>query len=252
MKYPALFSVLISVLFSVDGFAEETDATTQKITDAISDERRTEAEVARDKNRRPLETLKFFGLQDDETVLELLPGGGWYTKILGPVLAEKGKLYLSLGTTRAEQLIADDPAFGSSEVIPFDGLTRSETEERRYTAPEFSFGVRKVDLVLTFRNYHNFDEAGRKNINQAAFEALKKGGRYGVIDHTRRHMQETNRESWCRMDPVKVIREIEEAGFRFVDYSDLHYRLDDELLYEVGRRSVAGNTDRFTLLFEKP
>jgi len=59
-------------------------------------------------------------------------------------------------------------------------------------------------------------------------------------------------ESWRRMDPVQMIKEIEAAGFRFVDYSGLHYRPDDELRYEVGRKSVTGNTDRFTLLFEKP
>ena len=65
-------------------------------------------------------------------------------------------------------------------------------------------------------------------------------------------MQEDNNENGRRMDPVLAIKEIEAAGFDFVDYSTLHYRLDDELRYEVGRRSVSGNTDRFTLLFQKP
>jgi predicted methyltransferase len=81
---------------------------------------------------------------------------------------------------------------------------------------------------------------------------LPSGGHYGVIDHTRRHMQGDNAENWRRMDPVLMIKEIEAAGFEFVDMSDLHYRYDDELVYEVGRRSVSGNTDRFTLLFKKP
>ena len=54
------------------------------------------------------------------------------------------------------------------------------------------------------------------------------------------------------MDPVQMIKEIEAAGFEFVDYSDLHYRPDDTLEYEVGRRTVTGNTDRFTLKFRKP
>jgi predicted methyltransferase len=65
-------------------------------------------------------------------------------------------------------------------------------------------------------------------------------------------MQEDNGEVWRRMDPVAVIQEIESVGFEFIDYSDLHYRPDDELRYEVGRKSVSGNTDRFTLLFRKP
>jgi predicted methyltransferase len=89
-------------------------------------------------------------------------------------------------------------------------------------------------------------------MNKAVFETLKKGGLYGVIDHTRRHMQADHAEVWRRMDPVQMIKEVEAAGFRFVDYSNLHYRADDELRYEVGRKTVTGNTDRFTLLFEKP
>lgn len=251
MKKLLLIALLLPFAHLAAAEEPTESETVLKIKAAIADERRTEAEKARDDNRRPLETLKFFRLEHDMTVLELLPGGGWYTKILGPVLEEKGKLYLSIGTSRAEKLI-EAPGFGSSEVIPYDGITRSVTEERRYTLPEISFGVRRVDLVLTFRNMHNFDQTGRDNLNKAVFESLKKGGLYGVIDHTRRHMQGDYAEVWRRMDPVAVIKEVEAAGFRFVDYSNLHYRADDELRYEVGRKTVAGNTDRFTLLFEKP
>ena len=89
-------------------------------------------------------------------------------------------------------------------------------------------------------------------MNDAVFESLKSGGLYGVVDHTRRHMQKDHDEVWRRMDPVQIIKEIESSGFEFVDYAPLHYRADDELLYEVGRKSVTGNTDRFTLLFKKP
>ena len=87
---------------------------------------------------------------------------------------------------------------------------------------------------------------------ETAIEALKSGGVYGVVDHTRRHMEYDNHENRRRIDPVLVIKEVQEAGFEFVDYSDLHFRADDELRYEVGRRSVSGNTDRFTFLFRKP
>jgi len=65
-------------------------------------------------------------------------------------------------------------------------------------------------------------------------------------------MEDTTGESRRRMDPVLIIKEVQSAGFELVDYSTLHYRADDELRYEVGRRSVAGNTDRFTLLFRRP
>ena len=82
--------------------------------------------------------------------------------------------------------------------------------------------------------------------------ALKPGGLYGVLDHTRRHMEPDGPENWRRMDPVLVIKEVQAAGFQLVDYSDIHFTPDDELRYEVGRKSVTGNTDRFTLLFRKP
>jgi len=223
-----------------------------KIQAAIDHDRRTDADRERDRNRQPKEVLTFVGLQNDMHVLELLPGSGWYTKILGPVLEENGKLYLSIGTNSVSAMIADKPGFSTTEIIPFDGIAQSTTEEHRATVPEFSFGVRKLDLVLTFRNLHNFDAAGRANLNAAAFEVLNKGGRYAVVDHTRRHMQPDSYEVWRRIDPVQVIKEVQAAGFKLVDYSDLHYKPDDELRYEVGRKTVTGNTDRFTLLFEKP
>jgi predicted methyltransferase len=89
-------------------------------------------------------------------------------------------------------------------------------------------------------------------MNVQVFEVLKSGGLYGVVDHTKRHMEPENHENRRRIDPVLVIQELTGLGFEFVGYSDLHYRADDELEYEVGRRSVSGNTDRFTLLFRKP
>ena len=70
---------------------------TEALEAAMASDIRTEAEVARDANRKPVETLTFFGLEQDMRVLELLPGGGWYTKLLAPVLADDGALYVSIG-----------------------------------------------------------------------------------------------------------------------------------------------------------
>ena len=89
-------------------------------------------------------------------------------------------------------------------------------------------------------------------MNEVAFAALKSGGIYAVVDHTARHMEGYNNSNRRRFDPVKAIKEIQAAGFELVDFSDLHYREDDELEYEVGARSVTGNTDRWTLKFKKP
>ena len=95
-------------------------------------------------------------------------------------------------------------------------------------------------------------QSGRASVNAAGYESLRGGGLYGVIDHSLRHMERMTRENRRRVDVVQIIKEVQAAGFELVDYSDLHYRPDDELRYEVGRATVTGNTDRFTLLFRKP
>ncbi len=224
----------------------------EKLEAAMASDTRTEAEVARDGNRKPVETLTFFRLTEDMHVLELLPGGGWYTKLLAPVLADAGKLSVAVGTqgvaTMVEQGVLSDVNVVDVDMSSF---TRAEGA-RRFDVPGLSIDVEDVDLVLTFRNLHNLTASGREVMNREVFKVLKSGGLYGVVDHTRRHMQGDNDENWRRMDPVLMIKEIEAVGFEFVDFSDLHYRYDDELVYEVGRRSVSGNTDRFTLLFRKP
>ena len=220
-----------------------------KVNAALAADVRSDAETARDANRKPLETLKFFGLQDDMHVLELVPGGGWYTKVLAPVLAENGRLAVSIGTQGAEA-VADAQGW-DVDVIQTGNFSPVENS-RLFQITDLDFGTGQFDMALTFRNLHNFNEVGRTAINEAVLQALKPGGLYGVVDHTRRHMQADTDENWRRMDPVLAIKEIEAAGFEFVDYSDLHYRPDDELRYEVGRKTVTGNTDRFTLLFRKP
>ncbi len=223
-----------------------------KVQSALTAESRPEADRARDANRRPLETLEFFGLEDDMRVLELLPGGGWYTRVLAPVLADDGQLYVALGTGTVRDRVLSEPGFEDVEVVETDANVRREEGARFYTLDEFEFDVNDIDMALTFRNMHNFDKAGRDRMNRAVFDALKSGGLYGVVDHTRRHMEGETPENRRRIDPVLVIKEMLDIGFEFVGYSDLHYRADDELRYEVGRRTVTGNTDRFTFLFRKP
>ena len=138
------------------------------------------------------------------------------------------------------------------QVTAADAIISRAEGARFYTASNTDLGINNVDMVLTFRNYHNFDEPSRAALNQSVFKALKPGGIYALVDHTRRHMQQDNFENRRRLDPVVAIKEILAAGFEFVDYSDLHYRADDELVYEVGRKTVTGNTDRWTLMFRKP
>ena len=239
------------VLLSLAGLVQASEID-PKVEAALAAESRPETHVERDRNRKPLATLKFFGLEDDMTVLELFPGGGWYTRVLAPVLAENGKLYVALGTGTVSENVLTEPGFEKVQVVETTANVRRPEGSRYYVLDDFQFGKSGVDMVLTFRNLHSFGKEDRDRINRAVFDVLKPGGLYGVVDHTKRHMEPETPENRRRLDPVLVIKELLDIGFEFVDYSDLHYRADDELEYEVGRRSVTGNTDRFTLLFKKP
>lgn len=223
-----------------------------KLALAMKSDARSAAEIERDRNRMPVQTLEFFGLEDDMSVVELIPGGGWYTKLLVPVLNEKGNYYGAIGTGRIESNLSELPGFERMNIIAKDAKSNRPQGQRFYDLEASSLGVTDVDMVLTFRNYHNFSDSGRALMNKLAFDALKPGGIYGVVDHTARHMEPMTDSNKRRVDPVKAIKEIQAAGFVFVDYTDLHYREDDELEYEVGARSVTGNTDRWTLKFMKP
>jgi len=223
----------------------------KQIQQAVDSDIRTAAEKERDANRKPRKTLEFLGLQADMHVVELVPGGGWYTKIAAPVVAEKGKYYVTMGTRRMGSMLKKHDELSKVEILPSPKFKPLEIMGL-FDLDEFSLGIEDVDLILTFRNLHNFVPAARAHINNAAFDALKPGGLYAVVDHTRRHNEPDTAENWRRMDPVLAIAEIQAAGFMLVDSSNLHYKPDDELRYEVGRKTVRGNTDRFALLFKKP
>lgn len=249
MKY--LLAVLLMVSAGL-AFADDFEAVEAKLKTAMDSDIRTDAEKERDRNRRPVDTLKFFGLRDDMKIVELLPGGGWYAKLLAPVVKENGEYYAALGTSRISERLTGKPGFEDMNIVAEDSKVYRKEGARLYTLETEGFGVTGADMVLTFRNYHNFDAEGRAAMNKASFDALKSGGVYAVVDHTRRHMEGDSDENRRRIDPVLAIHEIQAAGFEFVDFSDLHFRADDELRYEVGRKTVTGNTDRWSLKFIKP
>lgn len=251
-RFAVTLTLMLAALAGTPAIGADYDTVKSGLEKAMAADIRTTAETDRDSNRLPIETLEFFGLRDDMKVVELFPGGGWYTKLLAPVLAENGEFYIAFGTSRVQESLAGVPGFENMLVLGQDAKIGREEGARYYSASNLGLGVSDVDMVLTFRNYHNFDAPSRAALNESVFKALKPGGTYAVVDHTRRHMQGDNEENRRRMDPVLVIREIQAAGFEFVDFSDLHYRPDDELLYEVGRKTVTGNTDRWTLKFRKP
>lgn len=241
-----LMIVICSFFISAQLLAADAVATRVKIEQNLQGSIRDSAEVARDVNRKPAEVLEFFGLEDNMKVLEISPATGYWTKFLGPTLCNNGgELVVSVGV---------DNRFKNG-VMSLDGLecvSAVNDDINLGQIPEFSFETGNFDMVLTFWNLHNPTVEARENLNVAVFNSLKSGGIYGVVDHTRRHSQPTNRAVGRRLDPVLVIKEMIDAGFEFVDFSTMHYHPEEDLTLEVGASGVRGNTDRFTMKFRKP
>jgi predicted methyltransferase len=224
----------------------------QRIEKALASNIRTDEERARDaKERKPVPTLEFFGLKPEMKVIELLPGAGWYTKVLGPVLAEKGQYSVAISAARLAPRLAAWK-LDKVRVIEDKAPLKPSGQFGVFQSDGFDLQTTDADMVLTFRNYHNMNAPTRALLNQAVFKALKPGGVYGIVDHTRRHNEPATNETWRRVDPVLVIKEVLDAGFVFEAYSDLHYRPDDDLRFDSQRDSLKGYSDRFTLKFRKP
>ena len=207
---------------------------------------------ARDRNRDPVAAMNFCRLKDDMTVIEFAPGRGWYTELLGPVLQERGALHIAHTAKRLARLDSLLKRATLSKVRKVPIPSERHPERRKIIFKSLDFGMTAADMLLNIREYHNIDSDSVGIFNRATYAALKPGGYYCIIDHTRRHMARNDGENRRRMDPVLVIKQVQAAGFRFIDFTPLFYRPDDELRFEVGRRTVRGNTDRFTLLFQKP
>lgn len=227
------------------------ESTQKKLKQAITAPTRPQEDTIRDANRLPEETLMFFGFREDMRVLDLLPAG-YYTRILAPVLKDKGELYLALGTGDLSSGLLKEKGYQHVRAVSEKTTVQRPEGARYYDMNELKLGVHDLDMVTSFRAYHLFDDADRQAVNDAVFGALKSGGIYAVIDHTARHNEPDTEENRRRFDPVKAIKEIEAAGFNFVDYSPMHYSPADDLNLEVGHKDVTGQTDRWTLKFVKP
>lgn len=172
---------------------------------ALAAEIRTDQEKERDRNRKPLKTLEFFGIEQDMKVLELFPGGGWYTKVLAPVLRDKGEFHVALGTGRvSERLVGKVDGFDKVNVLETEAKFDKGELPGTNSISAFKLGEKGFDAALTFRNMHNFDAPSRRVINEQVYKSLKKGGVYGVVDHTRRHMEPHTLENRRRADQARL------------------------------------------------
>jgi predicted methyltransferase len=162
-----IFILGIFALISMNSIADEFDVVKEKIEAALAEKSRPEKDIIRDKNRKPVETLEFFGLRDDMKIVELIPGGGWYTRVLAPVMRDKGELYVAFGTARIEKNILGAAPFDKVSLLAKESKVYRPKGARNYKLENANMDVDDIDMVLTFRNYHNFDDAGRKAMNDA-------------------------------------------------------------------------------------
>lgn len=253
--------------------AEELDAKTAAALDAaLAGAHRSDANRARDRYRHPKETLAFFGFRSDMTVVEMLPGGGWYTEVLAPALKEEGKLYaahygMNAGSYERRSLGGFLTKLGSTpEVYENVTVTTLALPDGLDVAPPGS-----ADLVVTFRNVHNWLEGSGEDEARlgfkAMYDALKPGGILGVTDH-RWPDPETEDPSTGYISEAHTIELAEGAGFRFVASSDVNRNPKDTHDHPAGvwtlpptlelgdqdreKYLAIGESDRFTLKFVKP
>lgn len=278
VKKKLLLAGLLSSFFaascsSVTGSSSGDDTATASsaIATAIAAPSR---DTARDVFRNPQATLEFFGLQEDMTVVEIWPGGGWYTAIINPVVKEKGTFYAAgfheyEGAPGYYKRLNDGFAKKVAEEPEFAGIKTTSFHQTKFLdiAPAGT-----VDMVLTFRNVHNFymgdGDAGIENAFRAFHTALKTGGVLGVVDH--RMPEDLDQEANKRSGYVKqsyVIAAAEKAGFELVASSEINANPKDNAQHPRGvwtlpprlalgeedkeKYLAIGESDRMTLKFVK-
>ena len=271
LKSALLLSALLACFSSPTFAASETELL---LDQAIAGNHRDAKNVARDVYRHPKETLLFFGLEANMTVVEIWPGGGWYTEILAPVLRDNGKLYaasLALQSKATPDIrreigreylkkLAQHPEI-------YDRITLTELQAPEYTAiaPRGS-----ADLVLTFRNVHNWAKDGNADaMFKVFYDVLKPGGILGVTDHRAKPgtpLQDMIRSGYVTED--YVIKLAQRAGFRLAAKSEINANPKDTKDHPKGvwtlpptlrlgdqdreKYLAIGESDRMTLKFVKP
>lgn len=250
--------------------AAETLSASAQLRAAIADESRPEAERVRDQWRHPAETLEFFGVKPDSKILELWAGGGWYTQILAPYVGATGQLYVTVypETIESEYLRKSTQAL-KQRLSKIPHGDKVKTVEVNTEALDLGLDG-EVDVVLTFRNVHNWAKGGYdKAVYAQAFKALKSGGVFGVVEH--RAPEGMSLEDSIKtgyMSQAKIIEDAKAAGFELVEISEINANAKDTKDYPEGvwtlppslrlkeldqaKYVAIGESDRMTLRFKKP
>ncbi len=216
---------LLSMLLAASAHAEPNTPPDTKLLQAINGEHRSTANKARDKYRKPLETLTWLGLKSNMSVVEVTPGGGWYTEILAPYLKPEGTFYAAgfdgegganwakRAAKRFNDKLAADPAnYGKTIVTVLAPPNKTEI------APPGT-----ADMVLTFRNVHNWMKAGTSDAVLAAmYTALKPGGTLGLVEHRGNpDVKQDPKAGSGYVNEAYTIALVEKAGFKLVGKSEL-------------------------------
>jgi predicted methyltransferase len=244
---------VFALLLALPATATRAATVPDYVAAAVADPARPDADKKDDANRKPAETVAFAKVKPGEKVGELLPGAGYYTRILSKTVGPAGHVYAVVSEDRvkdhphaadAPNAIAADPAFSNVSAV-VENL-------REFSAPE------KLDMVWTSRNYHDFYnkpyEPGFADVlNKAVFAALKPGGIYFVLDHAAAPgsgLRDTS--ELHRIDPKAARREIQKAGFVFDGESKILRNPKDIYTDKVFDGAVQGKTDQFIYRFRKP
>ncbi|MFT4998729.1 MAG: putative methyltransferase [Flavobacteriales bacterium] len=241
------------------------------VIDAVAGEHRTPAYVLRDEYRHPAETLVFFRLEKNQTVVEIWPGGGWYTEILAPLLKDEGQFYAAsfpaatpVEYYKKSRAKYDVKLAANGEVYDAVLVTELAPPEFVDIAPAGS-----ADRVLTFRNVHNWMKAGSaEGVFSAMHSALKPDGLLGIVEH--RAKPGTLFADMIKSGYVTeaaVIKLATDAGFELVVSSEINANSADTADHPRGvwtlppslrlgdtdkdKYLAIGESDRMTLLFKK-
>jgi len=219
---------------------------------AVADPARPTADVARDPERKPAEMLAFAGVKPGDKVADLIPGGGYFTRLFSVAVGPTGAVYAFTPAEFAHFSKTPLPPSGSKPDPAHPNVTVLIAPVNSFAAPE------PLDVVWTSQNYHDLHDSFAKPadlalVNAAIFKALKPGGVFIVLDHAAAPGSGLSAtETLHRIDPAVVKAEVEAAGFQFAGETTVLRNPADDHSLLVFNPAIRGKTDQFVFKFRKP